>query len=237
MQTGIEYLVRRRKAMTIKLTPTWIHIPKTAGTALKNAEKSQQKKLNISLNHQNTLFNTYDCIFAIRDPWERFCSGYWECKTNEQRAQLAQTVYANMPHYGYGEFTQEDKNILANTNTPEEYFVWLLANPTYKVEAPQPGLHNMTCSLDRWLGDLTKFKKYESRVNFCFDVKDLTYIMKHQFNIDMPTDPFLKRSRELFDTEQSYNISPENLELFKTYRQSDYELLEYIRKQPYYQSD
>jgi len=55
------------------------------------------------------------------------------------------------------------------------------------------------------------------------------------FNVDMPDDPFLMRSRSQFDIEQSYNFSTDNINWFvNSFRKKDYELIDYIKQQPYY---
>ena len=54
--------------------------------------------------------------------------------------------------------------------------------------------------------------------------------------INLPEDPFLKRSRKQFpEINQTYSISKENKEWFvEDLRSEDYKILNYIRNQSYY---
>jgi len=58
----------------------------------------------------------------------------------------------------------------------------------------------------------------------------------HEQGINLPQDPFLKRSRKQFpEINQSYSISKENREWFEQeLRADDYKLIEHIRNQSYY---
>ena len=52
--------------------------------------------------------------------------------------------------------------------------------------------------------------------------------MQEHFNMEMPKDPFLARTRKQFDIKQSYDCTPENMTFFKQMRSEDYALIKYI---------
>ena len=74
-----------------------------------------------------------------------------------------------------------------------------------------------------------------NKIKLVFALKDLNKAMNFFFKLELPQDPFRKRSRALFNMQQSYDISPENKQWFENeYRKDDYKLIEYIKKQKYY---
>ena len=75
----------------------------------------------------------------------------------------------------------------------------------------------------------------EAKVKAVYELSSLTRIMQEQ-DINLPTDPFLSRSRKQFkDLNQSYKVSKENKEWFiESLRAEDYKLIDYIRNQSYY---
>ena len=83
--------------------------------------------------------------------------------------------------------------------------------------------------------DLDEYKKHEAKVKAVYELSSLTRIMQEQ-DINLPTDPFLSRSRKQFkDLNQSYKVSKENKEWFiESLRAEDYKLIDYIRNQSYY---
>jgi len=147
-----------------------------------------------------------------------------------ERREISKTM--DVKSYGYMEWRPNEQQIFQQCKTPEEFFVWAHRNDKLYNQADI--LSEITGSITKWLGSADTFHANEHKLSIAFDIKNLTPIMKTQFGIDLPEDPFLKRSRELFNIEQSYDISPKNLELFQEWRSEDYKILEHIRKQHYY---
>lgn len=213
---------------------TFLHIPKTGCTSIKYA-LADQRRTDICVKphkgHQTHLSKINKPVgIIVRDPWQRFCSGFWERKTMEQRRRISKSVDAET--FGYAEYNNTEKNILASYTTPEKFFLW--AHDNQKDYRDLGILHELTDSVTRWLGSIEQFYKHEHKIVICFEIGHLTPIMNKQFDLVMPKDAFRKRSRNLFDFDQTYQISERSLNLFKQWRQADYQLLDYIKKQPYY---
>lgn len=213
---------------------TFLHIPKTGCTSIKyamNGGSNEQLGVFPYLGHDTHLSKLpYNVAFVLRDPWQRFCSGFWERKTTFHRKEISKT--RNDLSFGYAQYSKAEKHILDQMPTPEHFFLWAMANADGYTSVKI--LHEITDSISRWLGNINRFKQLESKITLCFDISNLTKVITDKFGLSMPEDPFLKRSRELFNFEQSYQISDQNLQLFTQWRQADYQLLEYIRQQPYY---
>jgi len=232
---------------------TYLHIPKTGGTALLNLDSSGFKIFNVNPSHSVTLFiSKTKVIYCVRDPWERFCSGFWEIKTLDLRHKLFIEKYPDLQEQSNKEYIRFQKSqplwskdLLTKCNTPNDLCSLLKADsdivtklysfnsgPNFKNHVP---LGLVTQSISWWLGDLEDYKKMETKVAAAIDIKSLNYFMRTMFNVDMPDDPFLMRSRSQFDIEQSYNFSTDNIDWFvNSFRKKDYELIDYIKQQPYY---
>lgn len=213
----------------------YIHIPKTGGTAIKFALEGVTPKIPISMpnaghnQHLNKMKN--NVCFVIRDPWERFCSGFWERVTVDQRKNISAT--RKEKNFGYLPLSSLEKNILNDCETPNDFVNYIRHGGT--VQGVRPGIFELTGPITHWLGNLLQYQQQEHKVTLVFDIKSLNYVMETVYGLEMPTDPFKQRSRKLFDQEQSYEIAAENLDWFKNiYRKEEYDLLEYIKKQQYY---
>ena len=126
-----------------------------------------------------------------------------------------------------------EKQILAECATPNDFVTYIRNGGV--IRPIQPGIFELTGTITHWLGSLELFQQNEHKVALVFDVKNMDKVMHSVYGLQMPTDPFKQRSRKLFDQEQSYQISDDNLEWFKnTYRHADYQLLNHIRSQDYY---
>lgn len=211
-----------------------LHIPKTGCTGIKHAlNECNNQQLTV---HPRRGHNTHirdlngEIAIIIRDPWQRFCSGFWERKTMPQREQISKSHDAEK--FGYAPYKNNEKHILEQMHTPEEFFVWAQQNQSaYEATGI---LFEITDSICRWLGQPDVFYNHEHKISLAFDIAHLTSVMKQRFDVNMPTDPFRKRSRALFDIKQSYHISAENLELFKQWRSTDYEIIEHIISKEYF---
>lgn len=219
----------------------YIHIPKTGGTALKyviedhNASTEKPNpKINIAVaGHNQKLAITDNACFIIRHPWDRFCSGFWERATMEERKKLSETEYKNVRGFGYKTYTDLEKEILEKCKTPDEYLTYIRNGG--KTDGATPGLFELTASITYWIGDIDNYKENEDKVKLVYHINNLDKASKEIYNIQLPTDPFKKRSRALFDIYQSYAISPQNRTWFENeFRKNDYAIIAYIKTRPYY---
>lgn len=224
-------------------THNYLHIPKTGGTALKyvidehnTADKPQPRIHLPSAGHNQKLDRMNNACFIIRHPWERFCSGFWERVTMPQRQELSKTKYKDEKGFGYKAYDSLEEDILAECSTPDEFLTYIRLGG--KTRENTPGLFELTDSMTFWLGNLKKFQENEHRVKSAFHINNMDRAMKKIYDIQMPTDPFKKRSRELFNMKQSYNISGANRIWFeREYRREDYELIAYIKTRPFFLKD
>jgi hypothetical protein len=174
---------------------------------------------------------------VVRDPWERFCSGYWERATTPLRASKAVLARQKGYHvWGYPKYHPMEKEIFEKYLTPNDYITHIRENGE-TVFPPNIHLEDMINPLTKWLGRLPKYLTYEHRVMMAVDIEALGLVIQELTGHELPRDPFRARRRDLFNIQQSYEISQENLQWFRdVYRRDDYELIEHIRQQPYYRS-
>ena len=218
----------------------YLHIPKTGGTSLRNAFMLAQTPVPfvVAPSHAITLLNIETfCIFSIRDPLDRFCSGFWERATNHKRKQINKGVNILFQGGGYQDLAKGEQNIFRDFPTPN-HFLTALRQGTADRDEHEFGktpLNLLLSPLTYWLGKLPTYKKHEVKVKNVYELNSLSRIM-HEQGINLPQDPFLKRSRKQFpEINQSYSISKENREWFEQeLRADDYKLIEHIRNQSYY---
>ena len=218
----------------------YLHIPKTGGTSLRNAFMLSTNPVPfvVAPSHAITLLNIETfCVFSIRDPLQRFCSGYWERVTNHKRKIVNKNVNILFQGGGYQDLTEGEKNIFKDFPTPNHFLTALREKKVNRDdhEFSKTPLNLLLSPLTYWLGVLDDYKKHESKVKNVYELDSLTRIMQEQ-GVNLPEDPFLKRSRKQFpEINQTYSISKENKEWFvEDLRSEDYKILNYIRKQPYY---
>jgi FkbM family methyltransferase len=224
---------------------TFLHIPKTGGTAIKNAQKKDPGISGIIMANSHTFTlkrmgnNT---ALIVRDPWKRFCSGFWERKTNSLRQALneqASPQFRERIVPVYLTLTQLEQEILSQCDNPDDLVTYIRKNPQV-AEQFQLANHKtfplgvVLAPLTDWLGTLPEYKTLEHKVKFACSTGNLSKTMKSHFDIDMPTDPFLARSRDQFGIEQSYQASDQNIHFFKQFRKDDIDLVNYIITRDYY---
>lgn len=221
----------------------FLHICKTGGTALKYLSKENKARLgfNIAKVHNTTLTNCNGrAIFGIRDPWERFCSGYWERATMTLRRDYYHQHMKDkeVASFGYSNLRQEESALIAAHPTPNALIThWREAKIGWGNRQMNIPLWELLAPITRWTGNLQSYKENEHRVELVYEVSNMSKIFLDLYNVAMPEDPFFRRSRQLFGIEQSYHITTENLVWFReVFRAEDYELIKYIRGRPYYRS-
>ncbi len=222
------------------MTPVYLHIPKTAGTAIKNLKIDYPKlPLHPARGHSYNINNFPKVAFGVRDPWERFCSGYWERVTQPERKLLNSKAPVEYRRSGYRDLASWEISLFDSCPTPNDLItVFKKYDTLYEnIILSKSPLTDLMKPYTFWIGDLEYYKTVEHKVVYAFNVSNLTNIFETLFNVALPKDPFLKRSRDQFDIEQSYFISDENLEWFKEkFRKDDYVLLDYIKTRPYYRT-
>lgn len=219
----------------------FLHVPKTGGTALRNALKLIQGKpltvpYAISNSHEFSLSSYHDNVgVIIRDPWKRFCSGFWERKTNDQRQALnskADPTFREHIKATYKTLTKLESKILGQCETPNDLVTYLRSNPdviqTFAKRNNNYPLGVVLAPITDWLGTVDQYKAQEHKVGIACSTGELTATMQEHFNMEMPKDPFLARTRKQFDIKQSYDCTPENMIFFKQMRSEDYALMKYI---------
>jgi len=216
----------------------YLHIPKTAGTAIKNLKVDNPSlPLKPASNHSFNIKNVNQVAFGVRDPLERFCSGYWERFTQEQRKILNNSAPIRYRRSGYKPLSNWEIDLFKRYQTPDALISAFANNQfSYKfiLEQKTP-LADLFRPYTFWLGKLENYIELEHKVSYAFDVNNLSRIFENLFNLKLPDDPFLKRSRQQFNLEQSYVVSDENIQWFKNiFRKDDYDLLDHIKQQVYY---
>lgn len=215
---------------------TWLHIPKTGGTAIKYLQHEHRRQWFAINPHGHTLTLPRSAegrplAFAIRDPWQRFCSGFWERATTNLR--MAAHREHKLPGFGYREVRADERVFYRNFPTPNDMISGLRKGEC-RIPA-RSSIEEMTAPIMNWLGDLDTYRKHQHKVSVVVDIKDLDAFVQEITGHALPRDPFRRRSRDLFDIPQSYDIDADNLEWFQTqYRAGDYALLDHIRSQPYF---
>lgn len=219
----------------------YIHLPKTGGTAIKYALQQQAERecdITISIprtGHNQRLANMpHNVCFIVRHPLDRFCSGFWERATMPERKHKSDTEYKHIPGFGYKPYSELEKTILAQCSTPDQFLTYIRTGGETQA-AGTPGLFELTASLTHWLGNMASFKQHEHKIKMVYHINQMTQVMQEVYGISLPTDPFRKRSRALFDKPQSYEISAVNRIWFeREYRTEDYELIAYFKTRPYW---
>lgn len=221
----------------------FIHIPKTAGSALRVTLKNSNNKQIVYVPHGKRLNQYNNVIFVVRDPFERFCGAYYERKNTEaykREYHKRKKEIGKIPMgavYG-GPLDKRDQALFADTETPNDLMNklrknqgkphWLFSYPKTKGPTAQVfGAYTV------WLGDLQKFKANQGKVKHAVDISVFTDFFKNEFNINVSQDKMLSRN---LTENKDYNLSEENKEWYRTIRKGDFLVYEYIKTQDFYRS-
>jgi len=230
------------------MSVTFLHITKTAGTAIKNSLKDcPRANVSIARRHDKTLENSKNVGIIIRDPWQRFCSGFWERKTLKELRAVRKNDDLLPKRYRTGgmgvNYTPFELDLFDNAKTPDElisYFRVKNALPRkfneFEMDTHNNNFGQLCASYTYWLGNLNEYKELEDKVEIAVDINFLTEIMQQEFGLTMNQNPYVARKRSQFNLPQSYDISYDNLVWFQNWRAEDYKLVEYIKTRPYYRS-
>lgn len=140
--------------------------------------------------------------------------------------------------FGYSDLRHIESETLKQFPTPESLIThWRINNVSWGKRDHRIPFWEIIAPITAWTGDLQFIRCSESRIHMVYEVSDMTEVFRTRYQVEMPKDPFRRRSRELFDMEQSYDISEENLHWFRTqFRAEDYAVIDYLRTRPYYQN-
>ena len=236
----------KRKVPQVEFRPlfkkklTFLHIPKTGGTALKNALLDNPACIDIFRSHDRTLANVNQPVcFVLRDPLERFCSGFWERKhTALRHAQTADPANQRYARGGYTEWTELETEIFSRASTPNEFISMLRTDTELerRLRSSNCALDQTTRSLTYWLGALPRYQSLEHRVHAVIDMKCLSQGLSELFGVELEGQaPFVRRSQTAFGVPVDNTVSDHNTEWFlNQYRKDDYELVAYIKTRPYF---
>ncbi len=213
----------------------YLHIPKTAGTAMKSSIRSlAEPPFTMEAKHTVTLWNVKSgqVGFVLRDPMDRFCSAFWECFTKN----------IQKPPRAYEEY---ESKIFAQIKTPDELVSELQVNNNlfkYFTDVNRipsdGGLFKTAGSYQYWIGRLQGYKNLENRVAQVINTNSVTSALKNLYELDITTDPKLARTHKRYGGDRSYYIGPDNQKWFQeVFRPVDYELMEYIKTRDYYYED
>lgn len=223
-----------------KKKTVFLHIPKTGGTAIKNALIDREASIDIFHSHNRTLASSPQPVcFVLRDPLARFCSGYWERKHSHLREMQARDpVNQYYARSGYGALTEFEQDLFQTASTPDQLISWLKASPLNADLLAQSAslLEMVTRPLTFWLGTLAEYQEKESKVVVAIDMPSLTTAMMSLFDVDLDRQtPFMSRSHTAFDIKINNQVSACNQAWFKTvFRPEDYLLVDYIKTRPYF---
>lgn len=236
----------KRKVPAVTFKPlfkqklAFLHIPKTGGTALKNALIGHDAGITVFRNHSRTLMNCVQPVcFVLRDPLERFCSGYWERWHNDSREAQAREP-ANRPYVreGYSQLTDFEQQLYSEASTPDELITLFRTKPDVISQLAQSGspLEMLTRSLTFWLGSLPQYCERESQVHTVIDMNCLTEAVRTLWDVDLSAQTdFASRRGTAFGTNIDNTISDSNCVWFKTeFRAQDYDLVNHIKSKPYF---
>lgn len=227
---------------------TFLHITKTAGTAIKNSLKDcPHAKVGIARRHDRTLHNSHNVGIIIRDPWQRFSSGFWERRTLKEIRAVRKNEKLLPKRYHTGgmgiNYTPFEIDLFDHANTPDELISYFRVKNSlprmfneFEMDSRNNNFGQLCASYTYWLGNLDEYKKLENKVEIAVDINFLSEVMQQEFGLTMNEDPYVARKRSQFTLPQSYDVSEDNLVWFKNWRAEDYKLVEYIKTRPYYRS-
>lgn len=219
----------------------FIHIPKTGGTLVKYL-KNDYPEIDIEVSNAHTMTLArlpYDkkACFVIRDPLDRFCSGYWERATMTLRSDKYQKeMKSTLPDFGYSSYRDIENQFLAKYKSPNDVLTaYRIEGVPKEADNTDTPLFQLLTPATRWLGNLENFKTNEGKIEWVCDLKDLSWLLETRFGMKSYTDSFRRRSRSQFDIPQSYEISLENQKWFRSnYAAEEYKIIEYIETRCYF---
>lgn len=229
-----------------------LHVPKTGGTAVKYALSLQPvKNFTISKAHRENLSHIVKrkckAVIVIRDPLERFCSGFYERKHFHLRYKETLKV-SDFPtkfavDYKKAQFHPEENLILNSASTADEFITFIRECPqdfknlefdNYKSVKTPLGI--LTRPLSFWTGPLDYLKANEAHIENTVDLENLEQYLDNEYKIKMPgyDQPLFRRNKSFYGVDD-IAISDINREWFiNSFRKSDYDLIGYIRSQTYH---
>ena len=128
--------------LSSKYNCSFIHIPKSAGTVIRDVLKTHDQKFKVIFGHptfseiqaEYDVSNYYKFTFT-RNPWDRFVSAFFYLKKNDKDEELLNEARKKVSNYSFASFVKElrlEKNQLNHDHflhfRPQIHFLESLDN-------------------------------------------------------------------------------------------------------------
>lgn len=229
-----------------------LHVPKTGGTAVKYALINQPVGgFTVSNAHRETLAmlirKQHSAVIVLRDPLDRFCSGFYERKHFLERHKHIQAEQDFPPNFGVNfnraQYKQEEQRILDAVSTADEFITHIRNHPEHYEDLDESDYNSvktplgmLTRPLTFWTGSMNYFKNNEQHIKHTVDLDGLEQYLQAEYKLKLPgyDQPLFRRNKSFYGID-SVSISESNRNWFvNEFRREDYAVIEYMRSQTYH---